>query len=80
MGKADRGVRKQLTRGGGCLDPPQQEDGRSSKYIRQDDDGGLARQPTVLQDWHRQACLAARGERLELRAWPFFTSSDVNLS
>ena len=76
MGESRYGVRKQLTRGGGCLDP--QQDG-SIKYIRQDDDGGLARQATVLQDWHRQACLAARGERLKLRALPFFSSSDVDL-
>ena len=79
MGESRYGVRKQLTRGGGCLDP--QQDG-SIKYIRQDDDGGLARQATVLQLWNRQACLAARGERLELRALGFFslTSSDFDLT
>ena len=68
MGKAV-GVRKQLTRGGGCLDP--QTRNGSIKYIRQDDDGGLARQSSILQLWNGQACLAARGERLELRAQRF---------
>ena len=77
-GESRQGKKAVNTRRG--LSRPSEQDDGSIKYIRQDDDGGLARQPTVLQDWHRQACLAARGERLELRALPFFTSSDVNLS
>ena len=79
MGGESRRGKKAVNTRRGCLDP--QEDG-SSKYIRQDDDGGLARQATVLQLWNRQACLAARGERLELRALGFFslTSSDFDLT